>query len=91
VLAPEGTVAEICVAERMENVALAPLNCTAVTPLKFVPTINTVVPTVPVVGENEERVALAVTEKSAVLVAVPPGALTLTFPVLAPAGTVALI
>src|SRR5258706_301001 len=50
VVAPAGTVACIVVAEFTVNVALTPLNFTAVAPLKFVPLIVTLVPTGPLVG-----------------------------------------
>jgi len=45
--APAGTVAWIAVSEVTENVALAPLNVTAVAPVKLVPLIETLVPTGP--------------------------------------------
>ena len=50
VVAPAGTVAWIAVAEFTVKVALTPLNCTAVTPLKLVPLMVTLVPTRPVIG-----------------------------------------
>ena len=60
--------------------------------MKFVPLIVTVVPTLPLTGENELIVgAGAVTEKLLPLVAVPPPVVTVMGPDVAPAGTVALI
>src|SRR2546422_8391148 len=61
-VAPLGTVAEIEVAEFTVKLALAPLNVTAVAPVKAVPLIVTVFPTCPLVGEKLVNVgALAVT------------------------------
>ena len=71
------------------KVALTPLNATAVAPLKFVPLIVTLVPTGPLVGAKLAIVGAGMTVKLAALVAVPPGVVTLTGPVVAPAGTVA--
>ena len=66
------------------------MNFTDVAPVKFVPLMVTVVPTRPVVGVKLVIVgALAVTVKLVALVAMPPGAVTLSDPVAAPAGTVA--
>jgi hypothetical protein len=71
-------------------VALVPLKLTAVTPVKFVPFIVTLVPAGPLVGLKFAIVgALADTVKLLVLVAVPPDVVTLSGPVVAPAGTVA--
>ena len=70
--------------------AAVPLNATAVAPVKFVPLIVTLVPVGPLAGVKLVIVgALAVTVKLVALVAVPPGAVTLSGPVVAPAGTVA--
>ena len=70
--------------------AALPLNRTADAPVKFVPLIVTLVPAGPLVGVKLVIVgALALTVKLLALVAVPPGAVTLTGPVAAPAGTVA--
>src|SRR5205823_9075528 len=85
------TAAEICVAEFTVKVAVVPLNFTDVAPMKFVPLIVTLVPTVPVVGEKLVIVGGLVTMKELLLVAVPSGVVTLTGPVVAPAGTVAEI
>ena len=76
-------------AELTEKVAVVPLNRTAVAPVKFVPLIVTLVPVGPLVGVKLVIVgALAVTVKLLALVAVPPGVVTLSEPVVAPAGTV---
>src|SRR6266508_6222103 len=98
VVAPVGTVAVIRVGEFTVNVIAATLlNVTEVVvkpvPLKFVPLIVTLVPTGPRVGVNEVIVGAgtAVTVKFVALVAVPPGAVTAIFPVVAPVGTVAVI
>ena len=70
--------------------ALAPLNVTAVAPVKAVPVSVTLVPTGPLVGVKLVIVgALAVTVKLLLLVAVPPGVVTLSGPPVAPLGTVA--
>ena len=71
--------------------ALAPLNVTVVAPVKLVPPIVTLVPTGPLVGEKPVIVGAEVelTVKLFVLVAVPPGVVTLNGPVVAPVGTVA--
>src|SRR2546428_12350333 len=50
VVAPVGTVARIAVSEVTVKLALAPLNVTAVAPVKAVPLIVTVVPTCPLGG-----------------------------------------
>src|SRR6267143_1568864 len=73
--------------------ALTPLNVTAVAPVKFVPLIVTLAPTGPLVGVKLVSVgALATTTVNALaLVAVPAGVVTLSGPVVAPAGTVAWI
>src|SRR5437667_2724707 len=89
-VAPLGTVAAIEVDEFSEKLALAPLNVTAVAPVKVVPLIVTLVPTGPPVGVKLVIVgALAVTVKLLALVAVPPEVLTLSGPLVAPLGTVA--
>jgi hypothetical protein len=86
VVAPAGTVAWITVADVTVNVAAVPLNRTAVAPVKFAPVIVTLAPTSPLVGVK--LVILGATVKLAALVAAPPGAVTLSGPVVAPAGTV---
>jgi hypothetical protein len=94
--APLGTVARIDVSEMTENVvAVTPLNVTLLAPVKCVPVIDTLVPTGPLVGENDEIVGAAggvvVMVKAFVLVPVPPLVVTAIGPVVAPLGTVALI
>jgi len=78
------------VAEVTVKLAAVPLNLTADAPVKFVPLIVTLVPVGPLAGVKLVIVgALALTVKLVALVAVPPGVVTLTGPVVAPAGTVA--
>jgi hypothetical protein len=90
VVAPAGTVAWIAVAEVTVKVAAVPLNATDVVPVKFVPPIVTVAPTAPLVGLKLVIVGeLATTVNALALVAVPPDVVTLSGPVVAPAGTVA--
>ena len=69
--------------------ALTLLNVTAVAPVKFVPLIVTLVPTGPLAGVKLVIVGAGITVKLFVLLAVPPGVVTLSRPVVAPAGTVA--
>ena len=71
------------------KVAPVPLKATAVAPVKFVPLIVTLVPTGPLVGVKLVTVGAGTTVKLLALVAVPPGVVTLTGPLVAPAGTVA--
>jgi hypothetical protein len=73
------------------KVALAPTNVTAVAPVKFVPVMTTLVPTGPLVGLKFVMVGGGMTVKLVALVAVPPGVVTAIGPVVAPAGTVAVI
>jgi hypothetical protein len=87
VVAAAGTVAVIAVAEVTVNKALVPLNRTRVAPLKFVPVIVTVAPTAPLVGEKLVIVGGLTTVKLLALVAVPAAVVTLSGPVVAPAGT----
>jgi hypothetical protein len=77
------------VADVTAKLAAVPLNLTAVVPVKFVPPIVTVVPAGPVAGVKPVMVGGSSTVKLPVLVAVPPGVVTLSGPVVAPAGTVA--
>jgi hypothetical protein len=86
-----GTVAVICVLLTTLNTALLFLNTTEVAPAKPVPLIVTSVPIGPLVGLNPEIVGPGTTTaKLPELVAVPSGVVTLTAPLVAPAGTVAL-
>ena len=94
VVAPAGTVAVIWVAElTVKPAAFVPLNWTAVAPVKFVPVMVTTAAADRAAGRGEagdgRRAGPAV--KVPALVAVPPGVVTLTVPVVAPAGTVAVI
>jgi hypothetical protein len=91
VVAPAGTVAWIAVAELTVKLALSPLKLTAVAPVKFVPLIVTLVPTGPLVGVKPVIVGAGITVKLVALVAVPPGVVTRSGPVVAPVGTVAWI
>ena len=91
VVAPEGTVAVILLAESTVKVALVPSNFTEVAPVRFEPLIVTEVPTDPLVGENDEIFGTPATVNVSELVSVPPGVVTLIFPVVAPEGTVAVI
>jgi hypothetical protein len=95
VVAPVGTFVSIRVPWAFTvNDAETPLNFTAVAPANPLPLIRTEVPTGPLVGENEEIVgaaAVVVTVKFVALVAVPPGVVTVIFPVTAPLGTIAVI
>jgi hypothetical protein len=59
VVAPDGTVAVIRVDDTTLNVADVPPNRTAVVPVKSVPSIVTLVPTAPLVGENDVIVGAA--------------------------------
>src|SRR2546426_11520292 len=78
--------------EVAEKLALTRLTVTAVAPVKFVPLMFTLVPTGPLVGVKLVIVgALATTVNVLALVAVPPGVVTLSCPVVAPADTVAWI
>src|SRR6185369_1218018 len=91
VVAPAGTVALICADDTTVKLAEVPLNATDVAPLKPLPLMVTVVPTGPPGGENDEITGGPVTVKELVLWPVPAAVVTLIRPVVAPAGTVALI
>src|SRR5438093_919350 len=77
----------VAVAEETVKLALTPLNATAVAPARFVPLIVTVVPTGPLAGARPVMVGGLGTVNALVLVAVPPGVVTLSGPLVAPAGT----
>ena len=79
----------MAVPEVTVKLALTELNATAVAAVKFVPLIVTLVPTRPLVGVKPLIVGGFTTVNALLLVAVPPGVVTLTGPVVAPAGTVA--
>jgi hypothetical protein len=92
VVAPDGTVAVTEVAVLVVKVAVMPLNFTAVTPVRFVPVIVTLVPTLPLVGVNDVIVGTPVTVKLAALFAIGcPSVVTCNRPLVAPVGTVAVI
>ena len=91
VVAVAGSVAWIEVGEFTVNVALTPLNRTAVGPLKLVPLMLTLVPTTPLAGVKLVIVGGLIMVKLVPLVAVPLGVMTLMEPVVAPEGTVAWI
>ena len=73
----------------MKLAAAVPLNVTAVAPVKFVPLIVTLVPACPPVGVKLVIVGGICTVKLLALVAVPAAVVTLSGPVVAPAGTIA--
>ena len=68
-----------------------PLNPTPVMPVKLIPSIVTNVPGTPTLGKKLVMTGAIVTTKFVALVAVPPEVVTVIFPVLAVAGTWALI
>jgi hypothetical protein len=91
---PVGTVAVICVLEFTVNVALVPLKPTLVMLTKLVPVIVMLSPTEPAVGVNEVMAGAPFpvsTTKLWLLVPVPLAVVTLTGPVEAETGTVAVI
>jgi hypothetical protein len=67
------------------------LNRTAVAPVKFVPLMVTLAPTGPLLGVKLEIVGGLITVKLLALLAVPAEVMTLIGPLVAPAGTVAVI
>src|SRR6267143_1811595 len=71
------------------QLALTALNVTEVAPVKFVPLMVRLVPTGPLVGAKLVIVGGSTTVNALELVAMPPGVVTLSDPVVAPAGTVA--
>src|SRR6266850_1969247 len=91
VVALVGTVARMDVAELTVKVALTPLKATPVVPVKLVPLMVTLVPTGPLAGVKPVIVGGLITVKLPALVAVPPGVVTLIFPVVAAVGVVAWI
>jgi hypothetical protein len=84
-----GTVTLIEVDDRRLNVAVTVPNFTDVTPTKPLPEIVTAVPAGPLVGENP--LIVGAIPKFVVLRTIPPGVVTLMRPVVAAAGTVAVI
>lgn len=94
VVAPVGTVVLIWLSETTVNVAGVALNLTAVAPVKAVPVMVTAIPGDPDVGENEVIAGApldALTVNDCGLVPVPTAFVTAIGPVVAPAGTVAVI
>lgn len=89
VVAPAGTVVVIVVALVTVNADETPLNLSAVMPVKLIPVIVTGVLAEPKVGAKD--VITGAGEKSAVLIAVPPGVVTDILPMMAPTGTVVVI
>jgi len=79
------------VAEVTVKLALTALNVTELAPVKFVPLIVTLVATGPLEGAKLPIVGGLTTVKLSVLDIVPRGVVTLSGPVVAPAGTVACI
>jgi hypothetical protein len=90
VVAVEGTVAVIWVGESIVKVAPAALNATALDVSKLVPVMTTEVPEMPLPGVKPVTVGGTATTKLVALVAVPPGAVSVIFPVVVPAETVAV-
>src|SRR5207245_1155461 len=76
---------------KLDPVAGAAVRVTEVAPVKLVPLIVTLVPTGPLAGAKLAIAGGGTTVNALALVAVPPGVVTLSCPVLAPAGTVAWI
>jgi hypothetical protein len=95
VAAAAGTVAWISVGETTANVAATPPNVTLLAPAKLVPEMVTAAPGGPDAGENCAIVGPAapvfVTVNAVPLWTLPDGVVTVTGPVLAPAGTEAWI
>ena len=89
VVAPPGTLVEICVLETTVKVADVPLKVTRLAFTKPKPLIVTGVPSDPLVGEKE--LILNTTVKLVELVAVPAELVTVIGPLVVPLGTVALI
>ncbi len=85
VVAPVGTVVEICVSEFTVKVAAVPLKATAVVCVKPLPVMVTGVPTEPLVGLK--LVIFGVTLKTAIVLRVVEPVVTVILPVSAPAGT----
>lgn len=91
VLAPGGTLVIIWVPEFTVKVAVMPLKVTLVALVRLVPAITIVVPTVPVVGLRLLRAGAGTVRVKGRPLLVPPGVATVTLPVVAPAGTMAVI
>src|SRR5258707_9277799 len=92
VVTPEGAVALICVAEPTLKVeAFTPLKVTAVAPERLLPLIAITVPALPLAGRKLVIVGAGMTVKLAVLWPDPLDVVTLMGPVVALAGTEAVI
>src|SRR3954447_8523932 len=89
--APTGIVTFSCVSLTGVIARSVVASLAAVTCARFVPLIVTVVPTGAEVGLNELTVGGSTTVKLAALVAVPPGVVTASLPVVAVGGIVAVI
>src|SRR5439155_18289243 len=76
-VAPDGTVAVIAVAEFTVKLALVPLNSTALAPVKLVERMGAVEGTGPLVGVKLVMVGGLMTVKVLALLAVPPAVVTL--------------
>lgn len=81
----------ICVSESTLKLAVMLLKLTAVALSKFCPVIVTYVPTGPLGGVKYAICGIGATVKSVALVAVPAEFWTWILPVVAPAGTVAVM
>ena len=93
-VAPLGTPVTMAAFEITVKGALTPLNLTCEVPEKLKPVMVTAVPILPEEGVKlvmAGAVCTTVTVKLLLLVAVPPGVVTLILPVVAPDGTVAVI
>jgi hypothetical protein len=89
VVAPAGTGATMLVADQLVGVAAVPLKVTVLVPCvapKFAPAIVMAVPTAPLVGDRLVTLGGTATVKVTPLLATPP-TVTVTLPVVAPAGT----
>jgi len=91
VVAPAGTVTLIDVAVLVTMVAGTPLNVTAVALPRLTPVMVTLLPTAPEVGVKLVITGGPITVKLMALIPTPLAAVTEMGPVLAPAGTVAMI
>ena len=90
-VAPPGTVVVICVpAPLTVKEAAVPLKLTRVVPAKLLPSICTWVPLPPDVGLIEVITGAGMTVKEVLLVPVPPSAVMLMVPLVAPTGMVAV-
>src|SRR5439155_6360811 len=86
VVAPLGTLVEICVSETTVKVAGVPLKATPVAPVKLYPVIVTAVPADPLVGEKP--VTSGFTMKLVELDALPKVFVKVIGPLVAAAGTI---